>query len=232
MPQSFSLSQGAAFPAVYATANYCLNQIFNLYPGSKILVHSAAGGVGSALIQLAKLKNHYVVGIVGHPSKIDHIKKLNCDDAFDKSAPNFKWDQIKAKYPEGFDAVYDANGYTTLQTSYDFLRSTGKLVVYGSHSLIPKSGGKLNYIKAAWGLFKTPKFDAMKMITDNKSLICFNVSFLFSEKQILQDNVKSLIESASQITPPKVTVFKFSEVVKAHQLIESGLSVGKIVLEH
>jgi NADPH:quinone reductase-like Zn-dependent oxidoreductase len=233
MPPQFNLAQGASYPSVYATAQYCLNQIFYLYPGSRIFVHSAAGGVGSALIQLAKLKGHYVVGVVGHSSKVEYTKALGCDEVLDKSATGFSWEKVKDKFKgKLFDAVYDANGFTTLNHSYDLVRSTGKLVVYGSHSLVPKSGGKLNYIKAAWGLLNTPKFDAMKMITDNKSLICFNVSFLFEEKSIVKDTVQGLIEASAKIKPPKVTVFKIEDVVKAHQLIESGMSTGKIVLEH
>ena len=88
-------------------------------------------------------------------------------------------------------------------------------------------------LKAAWGIFKTPKFDAMKMITENKSLICFNVSFLFEEKEMVSETIKGLTEiiNENKLKPAKVNEFLFSDVAKAHQYIESGLSVGKIVLK-
>ena len=234
LPSHFNLSEGAAFPAVYMTAYYSLFQIFNLpKAGAKILVHSAGGGVGTALVQLAKIKGIFVVGIVGNGSKIEFVKNNGADLVFNKSDSDFSWDLISKAVPGGFDAVYDANGYTTLKESYQLTRSTGKLVVYGSHSLIPKSGGRLNLLKAAWGIFKTPKFDAMKMITENKSLICFNVSFLFEEKEMVSETIKGLTEiiNENKLKPAKVNEFLFSDVAKAHQYIESGLSVGKIVLK-
>lgn len=232
LPKSMTLAQGAAFPSVYATAYYCLLQIFNLPKNAKILVHSVAGGVGSALLQIAKAKNITVCGIVGSTSKIDYVKKMGCDFIYDKSAPGFSWEQVKKDHPQGFDAVYDANGYTTLKHSYELVRPTGKLVVYGAHSLLPKNGGRINYLKAGLGLLKTPRFNPLDMVTANKSLICFNVSFLFEEKDLIQENINQLLAmiESKQIAPPQVKEYLFDDVVSAHKAIESGLSVGKLVL--
>ncbi|MBK9294593.1 MAG: zinc-binding dehydrogenase [Oligoflexia bacterium] len=233
-PQTFNLAQGAAFPAVYMTAYYSLFQIFYLPHKAKILVHSAAGGVGTALTQLAKAKGHVVAGVVGSNNKVQYCKNIGADFVYDKSSPDFKWSQIKTDFPEGFDVVFDANGPTTLKISYDLLRPTGKLAIYGAHSLLPKSGGKINYLKAVIGILKTPKFDPMKLVTDNKSIICFNVSFLFSEDRLIQENLNGLVEmiNSGQIKPPHVNIFSFNDVAKAHQFIESGKSTGKLVLEH
>ncbi len=233
LPRELNMAQGAAFPAVYFTAYYALMQSFRLSLKSKILVHSAAGGVGSALVQIAKAKGFQVAGVVGSSHKMSYLQSLGCDWVYDKSAKNFNWQQIKDEHKDGFHAVFDANGYTTLKVSYELLRPTGKLVVYGAHSLLPRGGGRLNYFKAIWGLFKTPKFNPMQMITDNKNLICFNLSFLFGEKVLINEAITDLLSllNNNQITPPQVTVFSVEEVAKAHELIESGQSTGKIVLE-
>ncbi|MEQ1665894.1 MAG: zinc-binding dehydrogenase, partial [Bdellovibrionales bacterium] len=209
LPQKFTLAEGAAFPAVFMTAYYALKQIFYVYPGSKILVHSVAGGVGTALTQIAKSMNLQVVGVVGNSKKIEYAKSIGVDKIYDKSAADFSWDTIKSDYVDGFDAVYDANGYSTFLTSYEMLRPTGKLAVYGSHSLIPKQGGKINYVKAAWGLFKTPKFNPLQMITDNKSIICFNVSFLFKEHNLVTENIVGLQDLLSKnlLSAPKIKEF-------------------------
>ncbi len=233
LPESFTLEQGACFPAVYMTAYYSMLQIFYLPPDANILVHSAAGGVGSALVSLAKDKGYKVSGVVGRSQKIQHVLDLGADHVYDKSDPKFNWAQVQKDNLLGFDAVFDANGYTTIQSSFDLLRPTGKLVIYGSHSLIPKSGGKLNYFKAIWGLLKTPKFDPMKMISENKSIICFNVSFLFEEQRLLAQNMQGLLEliKKGDLIPPKVKSFPIEQVAEAHKLIESGNSIGKLALK-
>ncbi|MFN9065805.1 MAG: zinc-binding dehydrogenase [Bdellovibrionales bacterium] len=232
LPKGFDLLQAAGFPAVFMTAYYALKQLFILPKKAKILVHSAAGGVGSALVQIAKAEGHFVVGIVGRADKVDYVKKMGADLVYDKSTvPDF-WSELKKQGHNNFDAVFDANGYTTLQNSYDFLRPTGRLVIYGSHSLLSKDGGKINYLKAAYGLWKTPKFNPLEMVTSNKSIVAFNLSFLIEEDELAKENLSGLLNYANQgkIFPPETTYIPFEKVAEAHQLIESGKSRGKIIL--
>ncbi len=233
LPKGFQVEEAAGFPAVFLTAYYALKQIIIIREGSAIVVHSAAGGVGTALVQLAKAMKLKVVGVVGSSHKVDYVKKLGADLVLDKSKDPQFWEKIRQFHPEGYDVVFDANGYSTYKKSYDVLKPTGKLVVYGSHSLMPKSGGRLNYIKAGLGLLRTPKFDPLKLITDNKSVIGFNVSFLFDMKTMIGEAVADLYDLADrgELAPVLPTYFNFKEVAKAHQLIESGQSVGKIILK-
>lgn len=233
LPQGFDLLQSAGFPAVYMTAYYALKQIFTLRPKSKILVHSAAGGVGSALVQLAKADGHFVVGVVGAANKVEYVKKLGADIVIDKSTdPNF-WSTLQSQgLFKKFDVAYDPNGFTTIAKSYEFLNTMGKLVVYGSHSLIPKKGGKLNWIKLVIGYLKTKRFNPLDLVTDNKSLIGFNVSYLFEQNDMLKENLEGLYSYCSRglVYPPETTYIPFSNVAEAHKLLESGTTRGKLVL--
>jgi NADPH:quinone reductase-like Zn-dependent oxidoreductase len=90
----------------------------------------------------------------------------------------------------------------------------------------------MNYLKAAWGLLRMPKFDPVKLFTDNKSIIGFNLSFLFDRDDLVTEGMDTLLGLVREkrIHPPKVTAIPFEEVGKAHHLIESGQSTGKIVL--
>jgi len=232
LPTGFSMEQGAGFPATYLTAYYALFQIFKLSPNSCLLVHSAAGGVGSALTILATGAGHRVIGIVGQSEKKGYVQELGAEKVYDKSSSDFSWESISKDYRSGFDAIFDANGYTTLGFSYDCLRETGKLIAYGSHSLLPRQGGKINYLKAIWGLLKTPRFNPLNLITDNKSIAGFNLSFLFSQKAMIAQSLDGLaqIMRHGKLLPPRVRVFPVEDVARAHAYIESGKSVGKIVL--
>lgn len=232
IPKNFSFEQAAGFPAVFITAYHALFQLVKIYPNSKVLIHSAAGGVGSALVQQAKLAGLHVTGVIGSTHKTEYLKSLGADCIIDKSKQDL-WAEAEKIAPGGFDAIFDANGYTTFQDSYAHLRPVGKLITYGSHSLLPKGGtGHINYFKAALGLLKTPKYSPLKLITDNKSVIGFNLSFLFDRNELATEALKQLGLWAEQglIKPPKITAFAFGQVSEAHKAIESGQSIGKIIL--
>ena len=81
----FNSDQWAAFPAVFLTAYHGLFQNFVLRPGMKILVHSAAGGVGGALLQLGKIAGCSMTGVVGAGHKIDAAINFGADQVIDKS---------------------------------------------------------------------------------------------------------------------------------------------------
>lgn len=231
IPKNFTMEQAAGFPAVFFTAYHALYQQAYIQKNSKILIHSAAGGVGTALTQLCKAAGHYVVGVIGSSHKKEYLAQFNPDHIIDKSKEDL-WEKAQEYAPDGFQVVFDANGASTLKDSYKHLRPTGKLITYGAHSLLPKSGGRLNYLKAGIGLLKTPRFSPMEMISSNKGVLGFNLSFLFQEKELIEECTNKLIEltEARIMKPIPVTTFEFEDVAKAHQLIESGKSVGKIVL--
>ena len=72
---------------------------------------------------------------------------MGADEVIDKSNQAL-WPEVERLAPDGFDAVFDANGVETLKQSYDHLAPTGRLVVYGFHSMLPKSG-RLNWFNLA-----------------------------------------------------------------------------------
>ena len=229
LPKGFSMQEGAGFPAVFFTAYHALFQHVVLKPKSKVLIHSAAGGVGTALVQLSKISGFYTVGVIGSSHKKEYLEQFEPDHIIDKSKEDL-WEVASKLSPKGYDLILDANGTTTLQGSYDHLVPTGKLLTYGSHSIFTK--GKINYLKAAISLIKLPKFNPMDMVTHNKGVIGFNISFLFNEEHLIREMTSKLLDlvSKGEIKPIPVTVFKFNEVAQAHKLIESGKSVGKIVV--
>jgi NADPH:quinone reductase-like Zn-dependent oxidoreductase len=230
LPENFSLEEGAGFPAVFLTAYHALFQHVVLPKNSTVLIHSAAGGVGTALVQICKILGYKTVGVVGSSHKIKYLKQFEPDFIIDKSKEDL-WTKAKEIAPKGYNAVFDANGYTTFQDSYDHLAPMGKLLIYGAHSFLSKNG-KLNYFKAIKGLLKTPKFKSFDLITNNKSVVGFNISFLFDQKEQIAEciaGLKSFLKEG-KIKPIPVTTVPFDDVGEAHKLIQSGQSVGKIVL--
>ena len=138
-----------------------------------------------------------------------------------------------AAAPDGFAAIFDANGVATLAQSYAHLARTGKLVVYGFTTNLP-SGAMLNplaWVKMARDLVRLPRFDPMDLVLASKSVHGFNLSFFADETALVDAYMDQLVRwvGEGRLTVAKVTEFDASAVPRAHQLIQSGKSVGKIV---
>ena len=230
-PVALSYAQAASLPAVFMTAWFALKELAHPRSGAKILVHSAAGGVGSSLVQLAKIMGCEVVGVVGASHKVGAAKALGADFVIDKSKQDL-WTEAKALAPRGFDVICDANGVATLRESYRHLRQAGKLVIYGFHTMLPKKGGKPNWPKLALDWLRTPRFNPLDLTNDSKSVLAFNLSYLFDRTDLLERFVADLHEwiEEGKIQAPPVTEYAFEDVAKAHADIESGMTVGKLVL--
>ncbi len=231
LPDTLSMAQAAGFPAVFLTAWFAMFELAHPRSGSQVLIHSAAGGVGSSLVQLARVSGCDVTGVVGATHKLETIRRLEVDHAIDKSAVDL-WTTVKQIAPDGFDVIFDANGVATLKQSYEHLRRAGKLVVYGFHTMIPRQGGRPNWIKLALDYVKTPRFNPLEMTTSSKSVLAFNLSYLFDRTEFLHEAMSGLMDwlETGEIQPPEVTTFPFVDVAEAHRAIESAQTTGKLVL--
>lgn len=242
IPEGLSFAQAASIPAVSLTALYALHLGGRFPPqdcvpsNKSILIHSAAGGVGSMMVQMSKLLGlEPVVGVVGSTSKVDPARLLGCDVVIDKSQEDL-WEAAKqATNNDGYAIIADANGVSTLQDSFDNLAPTGRLIVFGFHSNLPMGQDLLNpieWLKMIFKVAKMPKFDAMDLVVSNKSLLGFNLSFFVDEIEMLRRLYGQIGQwlTYGKIHCPRVTELPMKEIAEAHKLIQSGKSVGKIVM--
>lgn len=233
VPAGMSTTDAAAFPVVAITAYYALHELCKLRPGMKILVHSAAGGVGTMLVRLGKIAKCEVTGVVGRSHKVEHVKALGADHVIDKSTQDL-WSEAERISKGGFDVVLDANGVETLKQSFKHLAPTGRLVIYGFSTMMPRGGksGRPNWPKLAVDFVRTPRFDPLTMTNENKSVMAFNLSYLFDKPELLAEGMQAILGwiASGQLAPPKVTTFPFEKVADAHRAIESGETTGKLVL--
>jgi NADPH:quinone reductase-like Zn-dependent oxidoreductase len=244
LPKGLTLSQAAALPAVSLTALYTL-YLGGQFPvdlsprptsNRSILIHSAAGGVGSMLVQMSKLVGmSKVVGVVGRSAKVDAAQALGCDVVIDKSQDDL-WQQARTASPQGYAVVADANGVSTLQDSYDHLAPTGRLIVFGFHSNLPMGNDMLSpveWLRMIQKMTQMPKFNPMGLTASNKSIMGFNLSFFVEEIEmlgILYDQISEWFD-AGELQCPRVLAMDMTEIAAAHELIQSGKSVGKIVIQ-
>ncbi|WP_437685376.1 synaptic vesicle VAT-1 family membrane protein [Sorangium sp. So ce176] len=230
-PARLTPEQAAGFPAVFMTAYYALYELLRLRPGMVVLVHSAAGGVGGALVQLGKIAGCRAVGVVGAAHKVETAQRLGADAVIDKSREPL-WAAAERLAPEGYDVVLDANGVETLRQSYRHLAPAGKLVVYGFHTMLPRQGGRPSYPKLALDFVRMPRFNPLDLCNDNKSVLAFNLSYLFHKTEMLREAMDRLVGwlEEGRLAPPPVATFPLERAGEAHQALESGSTVGKLVL--
>lgn len=231
LPAFLTFEQGAAIPAIFLTAYYALFELVLPREGDVMLVHSAAGGVGSTLVQLGKLTGCRVIGVVGAPHKIEAVKQFGADVVIDKSQSNL-WQEASRHAPDGYDVILDANGIETLSESYKHLTAGGKLVVYGFHTMFSKGRGTPNWFKIFWDYVRTPRFNPLKMTNDNHSVLAFNLSYLFNKLVFLNEAMDKILQAieAKKLSPPLITTYPLEKASEAHRRLESGQTVGKLVL--
>jgi synaptic vesicle membrane protein VAT-1 len=231
-PPGFDLIQTAGFAVVYLTAYYALCELARPRRGQRVLVHSAAGGVGGALLQLAKLQGVEAVAVVGGAHKVEAAHRAGAVAVIDRSTQPNIWEEAARLCPGGYAAIFDANGVATLQDSYRHLMPTGRLVVYGFHSMLPKQGGRPNWLKLAWDWLRTPRFNPLDMTGSNRSVMAFNLSYLFDRRDLLTESLDQLLAWAAEgsLPPPPVSAYPFARVADAHRALESGQTIGKLIL--
>jgi NADPH:quinone reductase-like Zn-dependent oxidoreductase len=232
-PASFSLAEAAAFPVAFLTAYYGLVELGAAKAGQSVLVHSAAGGVGGALAQLARARGCKVFGVVGSEHKKEAALRFGCDVVSVKPEGSRAWvDEARVFAPRGYDIVLDANGAETLRASYNLLGTPGRLVIYGFHTMFRRGGGRTDWLRLALQWLKTPRFDPLRMTNDNKAVFGFNLSYLFDELGLLDRAMGEFLDGIARgkLKAPPVQEVPAMEAGRAHRTLESGRTVGKVVL--
>ncbi|PZO20433.1 MAG: hypothetical protein DCF26_03195 [Burkholderiales bacterium] len=109
LPADLAGGAGLALRSNYPTSLYALREVARLKPGETVLVHAAAGGVGSAAVALAKWMGARVLATAGGPTKLAAAKAIGADEVLDYRDPSWV-DAVKKLAPQGVDAVYDPVG--------------------------------------------------------------------------------------------------------------------------
>jgi NADPH:quinone reductase-like Zn-dependent oxidoreductase len=231
VPAALSHAQAATFPTVFLTAYYALREIFRVRPGGIVLVHSAAGGVGLAALQLARADGLVSVGIVGAAHKRQVALDYGAHHVIDKSTQAL-WPELERIAPAGVQLVLESNGAETLKQSYAHLAPTGRLVVYGFHSMLSRGRGRPNWLKLAYDFLRTPRFHPLEMVDSNKGLVAFNLSYLFDQRGLLTEAMGRMLGELESgvLRPLPVSELPLADAAGAHRALQSGTTVGKLAL--
>ncbi|QWH61902.1 NADP-dependent oxidoreductase [Bacillus mycoides] len=218
-PKNLTFEEAASIPLVGLTSYQALHDIMQLQKRQKILIHAGSGGVGTFAIQLAKIMGATVATTASEAGE-NLVKSLGADEIINYK--NEKFEDILKNY----DAVFDTLGGTTLEKSFDIIKSEGNIV---SISGMPNARfGK----EFGSGFFKTLLFSlASKKLTALEKKHNAQYSFLFMKPSGDQLRIIAKYIESGQIKPIIDRIFPFEDTQKAMEYSESGRAKGKIIVK-
>ncbi|MFC7204078.1 zinc-binding alcohol dehydrogenase family protein [Haloferax namakaokahaiae] len=215
VPESMSSAEAAGFPVQFLTAYNCLHGWGELEAGERVLIHAAAGGVGTAAVQLASLADAETYGTASTEAKISLALDLGLDHGIQYTETDFR-DVIAAETEDGVDLVLDGVGGQTFDRSLDALADFGRIVTYG----------------AASG--DVAKADTTRLLFENKSVVGFHLGNAMQKRP--ESVLRAVPELSKLLADGELEVvvgetFALEDAAEAHQYVEDRKSVGKVVLE-
>jgi len=213
LPEGFSFEQGAAIPEAFLTASEALFTLGALRPTETVLIHAAAGGVGSAAVQLAKALGAYVIAVVSSQAKAEFVLGLGADETI------LRGENALEKHPAaecGLDVVLDFVGASCAGFHARALKPGGRWIVAGL------LGGSLAELDLKAVLSK--RLQILGLVMRTQSL----PAKIAITERFLRNNLH--LFTKRQLFPSIDSIFPFGEVAKAHERMERNENLGKIVL--
>ena len=227
-PTDWSDAEGAGFLVQALTAYYGMVDLGRLQRGETVLIHSAAGGVGIQANRIAKKFDAYTIGSIGSPHKIDTLKAEGYDKWIVRS-DNFRQDLRDALGDRRLDIIMECIGGKILMDGFKELGIMGRMINYGSASFTTH-GDRPNKLKMLVRYLQRPKIDPMKLPNSNKSVIGFNLIWLYNQIEKYHTTVSALMDL--DLPAPIIgEQFPFERLPDAVRKLQSGMTVGKVVVE-
>lgn len=228
IPEDMDVGVAAAIATQYCTAYYSAYEMAPLFEGDHVLIQAAAGGVGTALVQMAKNKGCVVYGTAGSESKLEYLRNMGVDFPINYRTDDFFKLIQQKRGKEGLDVVFDSIGGKSVKKGIKLLGSGGRIVCYGA--AVRSGKAKFNDIFMALGFgFYSPISFLMK----SQGLIGVNMLRLADNRpdtlQRCMQNVSKMIVDG-ELAPVVGGKFSHKEMAKAHAFLGGRQSMGKVVV--
>ena len=212
------------------TAYYMTNVISPIQPNDNVLIHAAAGGVGNLLIQIAKQKNAKVFAKVGTDSKVEQALAIGADKAINYNAVEYDQEIIRTIGEKKMDVIFNPVGGSTFKKDMKLLNHGGRLMLFGGSELAAGKWGilsKLNFVR------KMGIIIPAGLMIGSRSVLGVNMLKIGDNRpDILSTCLKGIIKlyQDGQLKPLQGGIYTANDFAKAHELLESGKSAGKITI--
>ena len=217
IPEEFSFEQAVACPLVSFTSHMLLNKVGRLQKGETMLIHAASGGIGTTAIQIAKnMGADKIIGTVGSTEKVQEALNAGADYVICNKTEDFVTEVNKITNNKGADVILDSLGSTYTINGMNCLAPYGRMVAFGN-----ASG---SYSEIGTNLLHS----------SCRSVLGFSVGTTRKLRpELFVDTAETVIELmvSGKINMKVSQVLNFSEVAKAHELIENRKVTGKVIIK-
>jgi NADPH2:quinone reductase len=218
LPEGVDLAKAAALAVTYLTAYHLLHTVRRARAGEVALVYAAAGGVGTALLQLAKLAGVKVIGLCGSDEKVEWLQKNGCWKAINYQEENVLKAVLDATHGLGVDMVFDSVAGKGFRDNFRMLKNLGHVVWFGMSDGLPK----LNILKT---LARNP--------AQSSAISIFHLFSIMQNAPLLKQSMLELIQllAEGKINPVIDSCWPLHKVSAAQKLLESRQTIGKVLLQ-
>ncbi len=215
VPDGVDLRTAAAFPTIAPTAYALLHEVARVRPGEAVLVHAAAGGVGTVLGQMARaLGAGRVIGTVGSADKVAYAARFGYDLVLPRDG--FVEGVRAATGGRGVDAAFDSVGGQVLARSFEALAPMGRVVVFGNATNAPAA-----------------PLDAYALWFGNRSLLTYSIGHLSATDPAAvarQARAAMAMVADGRVRLDVTDVLPLADAREAHRRLEGRATVGKLLL--
>lgn len=230
IPDGLDFAHAAAIPVNYLTAHHMLFHIGNTHPGSKVLVHMAAGGVGTAVLQLLQTVEGICSFGTASAAKHPYLRDLGCTHPIDYHSQDYVEEITAITGGSGLDLVLDPLGGRDWKRSWQLLAPTGRMVAFGFANMI--GGQRRSLLRVVRSLLQIPRFSPLAAMNDNRTMQGVNMGRLWDLTPVMRSQMTRIIElyALGVVRPQVHAQVPFSRVAEAHAMLENRENRGKVVL--
>ena len=230
LPKRMSFEEGAAIGVTYLTAYHGLVTLGHLQKNEKVLIHSAAGGVGTAAIQIAKHLGAEIYATASSDEKLKVAEQQGAHHLINYIETDFAKSILKKTSNYGVDVVLDAVGGKVFKKGWKLLPAMGRYVLFGFAAV---SGKKtFNWLKVWKEVLSAPLIFPQFLASRNVSIASFNLFFLMHKTEYMRNSLRLILDWQSNgiVKPIIGATFTFDKIADAQALLQSRKSTGKIVV--
>ncbi len=229
VPENIDNATATTLCTQYCTAYYAGTHLVNLNEGDNVLIHSGAGGVGLALIQLAKYKKCTIFSTAGTEEKLAYIKNMGVHHPINYSIQDFELETKTITNGNGLDVIFDAVGGLSVKKGFRSLGPGGRIVCYGASDMSNKNIFSKVAAAVNFGIYHPVMF-----MVASKSMLGINMLKIADNKPaLIQRCLKAVIKLTEEgvFSPMPAKIYPANEIVSAHECLEKRKSIGKIALK-
>jgi NADPH:quinone reductase-like Zn-dependent oxidoreductase len=230
IPEEYDGAAATALATQFGTAWFAAEEMVRLHEGDRILIHSAAGGLGTALVQIAKMHGCLVYGTTGSPAKVEYLRKHGVDEPICTAERDFADEYRRIAAGKPLDVIFDPIGGSTTRRGMHLLGSGGRMVCLGVTDMLVANP---NIFRSVWTVLSFGFLHPVGLMLHSRGIIGVNMLRIGDDRPgaILRCLTASVKRGVSgEFRPVVGKIYTAERIAEAHEALESRATVGKIAL--